>query len=108
MLKYATYSVISFEGASAILWKDSTKAAEAAKALKPTAKDLLELHVIDEIIDEPIEGAHTNYEYTAGCLKEAILRNLKELMEKPTDILLAERYEKFRNMGVYTRDGSRV
>lgn len=103
MLNYATYSVISFEGCALILWKDATKAPEAAKILKPTAKDLLELKVIDEIIDEPLEGAHKDYEFTAKNLKAAIVRNLKALVKIPIDKLLEGRYEKFRNMGVYDR-----
>ena len=103
MLKYATYSVISFEGCALILWKDASKASDAAKILKPTAKDLFELKVIDEIIDEPLEGAHKDYEFTAKNLKAAIVRNLKALVKIPVDKLLESRYEKFRNMGVYDR-----
>ncbi len=103
MLKYATYSVISYEGAAAILWKDASRSADAARALKPTAKDLLELKVIDEIVEEPVEGAHTNVEFTAGKLKEAIVKNLKALMKLPVKKLLDERYEKFRNLGIYAR-----
>ena len=106
MLKYATYSVISFEGAATILWKDSTKAADAARALKPTANDLLQIKVIDEIVEEPMEGAHRDYETTAANLKAAILKNLKELMETPADKLLDDRYNKFRNMGFFTRGNS--
>jgi acetyl-CoA carboxylase carboxyl transferase subunit alpha len=102
MLKYATYSVISFEGCASILWKDATKASEAAKVLKPTAKDLLELKVIDEIIEEPIEGAHKDPEFAAKNLKEAIIRHLDSLMKMPVDKLLEARYDKFRNMGVFT------
>jgi acetyl-CoA carboxylase carboxyl transferase subunit alpha len=105
MLKYATYSVISYEGAASILWKDASRAAEAAKALKPTAKELLEIKVIDEIVDEPVEGAHTDYDFTAKQLKAAIVRNLDELMKMPLEKLLEKRYEKFRNMGVYTKAG---
>jgi|ERR1035437_1494954 acetyl-CoA carboxylase carboxyl transferase subunit alpha len=103
MLKYATYSVISFEGCATILWKDATKAAEAARILKPTAKDLFELKVIDEIIDEPLEGAHKDYEYTANNLKTAIVKYLKVLVKIPLNRLLEERYKKFRNMGIYER-----
>ncbi|MCE5299379.1 MAG: acetyl-CoA carboxylase carboxyltransferase subunit alpha [Spirochaetia bacterium] len=108
MLKYATYSVISFEGAAAILYKDSSKAAEAAESLKPTAKDLLEIKIIDEIVDEPMEGAHVDYEFTANKLKEALVRNLQELMKIPADRLLEERYLKFRNMGFYERKQAAV
>ncbi|MGD0565763.1 MAG: acetyl-CoA carboxylase carboxyltransferase subunit alpha [Candidatus Goldiibacteriota bacterium] len=105
MLKYATYSVISFEGCASILWSDASKASEAAKILKPTAKDLLELRVIDEIIEEPLEGAHTNPEAVAENLKAAIENNLKELMKTGLEELLEKRYEKFRSMGVYTTAG---
>jgi acetyl-CoA carboxylase carboxyl transferase subunit alpha len=104
MFKYATYSVINYEGAASILWKDATRASEAAKALKPTAKDLLELKVIDEIVEEPVEGAHTNYEFTAQKLKAAIIKNLDDLMKMPPEKLLEKRYKKFRDMGVFTRE----
>ncbi len=102
MLKYATYSVISFEGCAAILWRDSSKASDAAKALKPTAKDLFELKVIDEIVDEPIEGAHTDYKTTAENLKNAIIKNLRQLKSIPVEKLLELRYEKFKKMGFFT------
>lgn len=101
MLKYATYSVISFEGCAAIIWRDASKAPEAAKALKPTAKDLYELKIIDEIVEEPREGAHTDYKTTADNLKKAIIRNLKELKEVPLDELLQKRYEKFKAIGYF-------
>lgn len=103
MLKYATYSVISYEGAASILWKDSTRAAEAAKALKPTAKELLELKVIDEIVEEPLEGAHTDYDFTAKKMKASIIKNMEELIKLPLEELLQKRYDKFRNMGVFTK-----
>lgn len=93
MLKYATYSVISFEGCAAMVWKDSTKASDAAKALRPTAKDLLEFGVIDEIVEEPLEGAHTDFEFTAKNVKAAISRNLDELEKIDVNELL-KRYEK--------------
>jgi acetyl-CoA carboxylase carboxyl transferase subunit alpha len=104
MLKYATYSVISYEGAASILWKDASRASEAAKALKPTAKDLLELKVIDEIVEEPLEGAHVDYHFTAESLKKAVKSVLDGLMKLPLEQLLEKRYEKFRNMGVFTKD----
>ncbi|MCX7699103.1 MAG: acetyl-CoA carboxylase carboxyltransferase subunit alpha [Candidatus Goldbacteria bacterium] len=100
MLKYATYSVISFEGCAAIIWKDSTKAPDAAKALKPTAKDLLELGVIDEIIDEPLEGAHTDFELTASNIKNSIDKNLKELEKIDINTLIKQRYEKYSKLGI--------
>ena len=103
MMKYGTYSVISFEGCAAILWKDSKRAPDAATALKPTAKDLLELKVIDEIIEEPVEGAHTDYDGSAAALKAALRRNIEELTKKNIQELLDKRYEKFRNMGVFEK-----
>ncbi len=102
MLKYATYSVISFEGCAAIIWRDSSKAPDAAKALKPTAKDLFELKVIDEIVDEPIEGAHVDYKLTAENLKNAIIKNLNEIKNIPIPKLLDLRYEKFKKIGFFT------
>jgi acetyl-CoA carboxylase carboxyl transferase subunit alpha len=102
MMKYATYSVISPEGAAAILWRDSTKAPEAARIMKTTAKDLLELKVIDEIVEEPVEGAHRDYKTAADNLRAAILRNLKELIKLPPATLTQERYKKFRRMGIFT------
>ncbi len=103
MLKYGFYSVISPEGAAAILWKDSGRAADAASALKPTANDLLSIKVIDEIVEEPLEGAHTDYETTAANLKKALLRNINDLLKKDVKTLLNERYEKFRNMGIFNK-----
>jgi acetyl-CoA carboxylase carboxyl transferase subunit alpha len=104
MLENAVYSVISPEGCAAILWRDAAKAPEAAAALKITAKDLFDLRVIDEIIPEPLGGAHRNHEEAARFVKEAIVRNLDDLLKLPIDTLIEKRYEKFRNMGVYTED----
>jgi acetyl-CoA carboxylase carboxyl transferase subunit alpha len=102
MFKYATYSVISFEGCASILWKDAAKAPEAAKILKPTAKDLLQLNIIDEIIEEPVEGAHVDPETAAVNLKKVLVAHLNILLEMPLEELLEKRYKKFRSMGVYT------
>jgi len=93
------YSVISPEGCAAILWRDRAKANEAAAALKLTAQDLLNLNIIDEIIPEPLGGAHRDPEAMAKNLKESLYRNLKKLSEVPKDELLQSRYQKFRNMG---------
>ena len=100
VLENAYYSVISPEGCAAILWKDSSKASEAASVLKLTAKDLLELEIIDEIIPEPLGGAHRDHQKTAANLKAAIKKNLEELGEISKDKLLKLRYEKFRKIGV--------
>ncbi|HOP41416.1 MAG TPA: acetyl-CoA carboxylase carboxyltransferase subunit alpha [Geobacteraceae bacterium] len=98
MLEYSIYSVISPEGCAAILWADGTKGEIAAEALKPTAKDLKELNVIDEIIKEPAGGAHRDYEGAAKNVHEAIARNLAELRALSVEKLLEARYDKFRQM----------
>jgi acetyl-CoA carboxylase carboxyl transferase subunit alpha len=102
ILENAYYSVISPEGCAAILWKDRANAAQAAAALKLTAKDLLELDVVDEVIPEPLGGAHKEYDETAASLKKAILKNLDKLWELKISDLLEARYKKFRRMGVFT------
>jgi len=99
MLENAVYSVISPEGCAAILWKDSKKAPEAATALKLTAQDLLKFNVIDEIVKEPLGGAHRDHEKTAKIIKEAIRNHLNELLNLDKDELLKRRYKKFRDIG---------
>lgn len=98
MLENSVYAVISPEGCAAILWSDGTKGAQAAEALKLTAKDIKELDVIDEIIPEPMGGAHRDHEAMAKTLHEAISRNMKELKAIPGEQLVDLRYEKFRKM----------
>jgi acetyl-CoA carboxylase carboxyl transferase subunit alpha len=100
VLENAYYSVISPEGCAAILWKDGSKAPEAAEALKLTAQDLLKMGIIDEIIPEPLGGAHRDPQKIAENLKEAINRNLKELSTLDKNEFLKLRYKKFRNMGM--------
>jgi len=100
ILENAYYSVISPEGCAAILWKDSAKAAEAADALKLTAQDLLELGIADEIVKEPLGGAHLNPQETANNLKETILRHMQQILNLPIETLLKLRYDKFRRIGV--------
>lgn len=101
ILENAYYSVISPEGCAAILWKDRTAASKAAEALKITAQDLLELGLVDEIIPEPLGGAHHDLETTASNLKQSLTARLAELEKQPVDKLLAQRYEKFRRFGHY-------
>ncbi|NJD92395.1 MAG: acetyl-CoA carboxylase carboxyltransferase subunit alpha [Geobacter sp.] len=98
MLEYSVYAVISPEGCAAILWSDGTKGAQAAEALKLTATDIKELDVIDEIVKEPVGGAHRDHETMAATLKEALKRNLAELQALPADNLVELRYQKFRKM----------
>jgi acetyl-CoA carboxylase carboxyl transferase subunit alpha len=100
MLENAYYSVISPEGCAAILWKHRSHAPEAAEALKLTARDLKDLELIDEVIPEPLGGAHQDHELTAQNLRSALLAHLDQLKEKPIETLLNERYEKFRRMGM--------
>ncbi|MDD5449937.1 MAG: acetyl-CoA carboxylase carboxyltransferase subunit alpha [Candidatus Omnitrophica bacterium] len=102
ILENSYYSVISPEGCAAILWKDRKKAPEAACVLKLTADELLKLGVIDEIIKEPLGGAHRNHEETAKNIKAAVKRYLAELKAIPGDKLIEQRYAKFRKMGVYS------
>ncbi len=104
MLEHAYYSVISPEGCASILWKDAAEAPRAAEVLHLTAKDLLGFKVIDEIIPEPLGGAHTNPEQTATAIKEALRRNLRELMALDLKELLARRYQKFRAIGRYIEE----
>ena len=108
MLENSWYSVISPEGCSAILWKkaDDPKQAEqnkimAAEALKPTPEDLMLFNIIEDIVPEPIGGAHRDHTGTAVNLKKYLLKNLKNQMAKDTDLLLADRLAKFRSLGVY-------
>lgn len=105
MLENAVYSVITVEGCAAILWKDgkSTEMKErAAKALRITAPELMQLGVIDEIVPEPVGGAHVNHEATARALQEALVRNLEELRRFRPEKLVRRRREKFLAMGEYT------
>lgn len=99
MLENAIYSVISPEGCAGILWRDGSKAPEAAKALKITAKDLLRLKAIDEIVKEPEGGAQKDHAAAAAFVKKAVVKALKELSGKSVEKLLEERYEKIRSMG---------
>jgi acetyl-CoA carboxylase carboxyl transferase subunit alpha len=104
MLENAYYSVISPEGCAAILWKSSEKAPEAAEILRCTAEDLKKFGVIDEIVLEPLGGAHRNHPDMARSLKEVILRHLKELRVLPEEDLLRRRYEKLRAVGAWIEE----
>ncbi len=103
MLENAVYSVISVEGAAAILWKDGKleNRERAATALRITAPDLFELRVIDEIIPEPPGGAHANHDLTAAALQETLLRQLDDLRRLKPDKLVRRRREKFLRMGQF-------
>lgn len=101
MLEYAVYSVLSPEGFAAILWKDSTKAKEAAEVMKITAQDLKNFNIIDEIIPEPLGGAHKDMDQISQEIKHYITTGLNELKVKSIEELLQGRYDKFRQMGEY-------
>lgn len=103
IMENAYYSVISPEGCAAILWKDRANAAQAAAALKLTAKDLLELDIVDEVIPEPLGGAHKDYDATAATMKKAILKHLERLDELKIPELLEARYKKYRRIGEVTK-----
>jgi acetyl-CoA carboxylase carboxyl transferase subunit alpha len=104
ILENAYYSVISPEGCAAILWKDRAAAAKAAAALKITAKDLLELGLADEIVPEPLGGAHNDLPATAATLKQHLLANLEQLRKFSTTDRLKARYAKFRAHGHFTEN----
>ena len=99
MLEHAYYTVISPEGCASILWRDASRFADAAEALKITSKDLLELGIIDEEIKEPLGGAHCDYNETADNMTNSIVKALKELSKQSPEKLREERYNKFRAMG---------
>lgn len=106
MLQNAYYSVISPEGCASILWRSSTKAADAANALKLTGEHLLKFGIIDEVVPEPQGGAHRDPEVMAATLKKFILKNIKDLMGLSCDELLEKRYEKFRRIGLVAEAGA--
>ncbi len=101
MLEYSTYSVISPEGCAAILWKDQSRKAEAAEALRLTAPDLIKLGVVDSVIPEPLGGAHSDPQLTCQRVGEVIEQSLSELDPLDADTLLANRYAKFRALGAF-------
>lgn len=103
MLEHSIYSILSPEGFASILWKDGSKAMEAAQVMKITAQDLIGFNIIDKIIKEPHGGAHKNPLRMAASLKTELLEELLDLKEKPIAKLTKERYEKFRNMGKFSK-----
>ncbi len=104
MLENSIYSVISPEGCASILWRDASKASEAAHKLGLTAEFLLKNKLVDEIIPEPLGGVHKDPKTAYNSVKEAILRNLKPLEELSPEDLKQQRYEKYRKMGVFKEE----
>lgn len=101
-LENAVYAVISPEGCASILWRTSDEAASAALAMKMAAADQLQLGVVDEVIAEPPEGAHTDPAETARRLRSAIVRELDRLAAIPIDLLVDARYRRYRSLGAFT------
>ncbi|TMD68337.1 MAG: acetyl-CoA carboxylase carboxyltransferase subunit alpha [Chloroflexi bacterium] len=103
MLEYSIYSVAPPEAAANILWHDTAFAPQAAEAMRISARELKEINLIDELIAEPLGGAHRNYRAAADNLKATLVKQLVDLQQVPVDELLAMRYQKFRNIGKFGR-----
>ncbi len=101
MLENSVYAVLSPEGFASILWKDNTRAEEAADIMKITAKDLYDLGVIEKVIDEVPGGAHLDFEFTANLIKHNLETEIPALMSLPTEELVENRYKRFRGFGEY-------
>lgn len=104
MMQYSTYSVISPEGCASILWKSADKASQAAEAMGITAKRLYALKLIDSIIEEPLGGAHRNYDQVASSLQRNLIENIEMLESIPLDKLLDQRYQKLMSFGQYVEN----
>lgn len=104
MLQYSTYSVISPEGCASILWKSADKAPQAAEAMGITAERLFELNLVDDVIDEPLGGAHRNHDLMAATLKRHLIENIEALESVSIDKLLDQRYKKLMSFGNYKED----
>jgi len=101
MLENSIYTVAMPEASASILWRDSKYAPQAAEAMRISAKELKDLNLVDELIPEPLGGAHHNYRLAADNLKAALLKHLAQLKPLPIDEMLELRYQKFRNIGVF-------
>lgn len=101
LLEHAYYTVISPEGCASILWRDASRASDAAEALKITAPDLMKFGIIDGAIKEPLGGAHNDYELVCSEMKKTILESIVELSKYSAPELKSQRYDKFRKMGAF-------
>src|SRR6266849_7400332 len=99
MLEHSVYTVAAPEAAASILWRDNTFAPQAAEAMRISARELKALNLVDELVPEPLGGAHRNHRVSADNLKAALLKHLVELKQLPIDELLQKRYQKFRTIG---------
>ncbi len=101
MLEHSVYSVISPEGCASILWRSADKVSEACEAMKMTAREILELGVVDDVIEEPLGGAHHDFDFAAKKTKEAICKHLDQLMKLSREDIRRDRQKKFRNIGAF-------
>lgn len=99
MLEHSIYSILSPEGFASILWKDGSKAKEAAEVMKITAQDLIDHNIVDKVIKEPNGGAHKNPLKMAAAIKRELVEEVYSLRYKDRKEILTNRYEKFRKMG---------
>ncbi|MGI6402014.1 MAG: acetyl-CoA carboxylase carboxyltransferase subunit alpha [Thermoguttaceae bacterium] len=106
MLQYSYYSVISPEGCAGILWRDRNCKDKAAEALKFTSRDLYRLGIVDDVIEEPLGGAHRDHRMAALNLKKYLRAKLRELAKVPADQLVAARYDRFRKIGVFLEEAA--
>ena len=104
-MEFAYYSVISPEGFAGILWKSHKYKEQAADASRCTSSDLMRFGVVDQVIAEPLGGAHRDHHQSAANLKRYLRQSLREIVDLPTKELLTKRYEKVRRMGVYLEGG---
>jgi len=102
MLEHSVYSVISPEGCASILWRSADKVLEAAQSMRITAREILELGVIDGVIPEPLGGAHHDYDFAAEQVREAILGELRKLSKLSADAIRKDRQDKFRKIGAFS------
>ncbi|MEI6146830.1 MAG: acetyl-CoA carboxylase carboxyl transferase subunit alpha [Methylococcales bacterium] len=107
MLEYSTYSVISPEGCASILWKSADKSQLAAEAMGITSDRIREQGFVDEVVREPIGGGHRDFITISASLKETLIRHLAELKEQNTETLLANRYQRIMNFGVYSEEAGK-
>lgn len=108
IMEYAYFSVISPEGCASILWRDGRLAPKAAEALQLTSDKLFKLNLVDEVVPEPLGGAHCDPSAAFASLKECLVRNLQEISKHTTSDLLDIRYGKYRRMGVFNENGATV
>lgn len=101
MLEHAYYTVISPEGCASILWRDASRASDAAEALKITAHDLMKFGIVDGAVKEPLGGAHNDYDFVCNEMKKTIIQSIEELSKLSGKELKHQRYEKFRKMGAF-------